>query len=258
MLVFRLTRIILHLLSGLFSCALIFPITDDAGRTRRIKRWSMQLLSICRVQVELSQRGSEQAGLHAMIVANHISWLDIFVIDSIFPSRFVAKSNIRDWPLIGWLCAMAGTIFIARGRMRDVRRIFQGLVVSIQNGEHVAFFPEGTTAAQGALLPFHANLFEAAIDAKVPVQPYALRYVNASGAFHPTVDFVGDMSFAESMLAILRGEKIIAHLIVLPLIETTGTHRRDLAQSAQDAIAEALGHRTEPSNLERAQAAVIA
>jgi 1-acyl-sn-glycerol-3-phosphate acyltransferase len=242
MLFFRLTRIILHLLSALFTCALIFPFTDSVGRARRIKRWSAQLLSICRVQVELSHHDSEQTASHALAVANHVSWLDIFVIDTIYPSRFVAKSDIRDWPLIGWLCAMAGTVFIARGRMRDVRRIFQDLVLSIRNGEHIAFFPEGTTSSQGALLPFHANLFEAAIDAKVPVQPYALRYVDARGHFHPTVDFVGDMSFAQSMVAILRGEKIIAHLIVLPPIDTAGAHRRDLAQTAHDAIAVALGH----------------
>jgi 1-acyl-sn-glycerol-3-phosphate acyltransferase len=177
-----------------------------------------------------------------LVVANHVSWLDIFVINSLFPSRFVAKSDIRDWPLIGWLCARAGTVFISRGSLRDVRRIFQDLVSSIHDGDHVAFFPEGTTSTQGALAPFHANLFEAAIDAKAPVQPYALRYLDVQGRFHPTVDFVGDMSFAESLLAILRGDEIVAQLIVLPLIETTGAHRRDLARTAQQAIADALGH----------------
>jgi 1-acyl-sn-glycerol-3-phosphate acyltransferase len=242
MLIFRLIRVILHLITALWTCALIFPFVNAAGRTRRIKRWSTQLLSICRLRVVLEHRGMDQAGLHALVVANHVSWLDIFVIDSIFPCRFVAKSDIRDWPLIGWLCATTGTVFIARGRMRDVRRIFQDLVASIQNGEHVAFFPEGTTSSQGALLPFHANLFEAAIDAKVPIQPYALRYVDASGRLHPTVDFVGDMTFAQSMLAILRGSEITAHLIILPLIETTDAHRREIAVAAHDAITTALGH----------------
>lgn len=242
MIVFRLIRVILHLLVALWTCALIFPFTDKAGRAWRIRHWSTQLLAICRVSVELEHHGSEQTGLHALVVANHVSWLDIFVINSKYPSRFVAKADIRDWPLIGWLCALAGTVFIARGSLRDVRRIFHDLVVSIHEGEHVAFFPEGTTSSQGTLMPFHANLFEAAIDAKVPVQPYALRYIGEDGRFHPTVDFVGDMSFAESLLAILRGDRIIAQLIVLPLIETAGTHRRDLAKTAQDAIATALGH----------------
>lgn len=242
MIVFRLIRVILHLLTALWTCAVIFPFTDVAGRTWRVRHWSNQLLALCRVTVEIQHHGREQEGLHALVVANHISWLDIFVINSKYPSRFVAKSDIRDWPLIGWLCAQAGTVFIARGRMRDVRRIFEGLVVSLRDGEHVAFFPEGTTATQGTLLPFHANLFESAIDAKVPVQPYALRYVDEQGRFQSTVDFIGDTSFAESMMTILRGGKITAQLIVLPIIETEGVHRRDLAQTARDAIAKALGH----------------
>ena len=242
MIIFRLLRVIAHLIVALWTCAVVFPLTDKAGRAWRIRHWSNRLLAICRVRVDLQMRGVEQTGLHALVVANHVSWLDIFVINSLFPSRFVAKSDIRDWPLIGWLCARAGTVFISRGSLRDVRRIFQDLVSSIHEGDHVAFFPEGTTSTQGALAPFHANLFEAAIDAKAPVQPYALRYLDVQGRFHPTVDFVGDMSFAESLLAILRGDEIVAQLIVLPLIETTGAHRRDLAWTAQQAIADALGH----------------
>ena len=177
----------------------------------------------------------------ALLVANHISWLDIFVINSMTPHRFVAKSDIRNWPLIGWLCARTGTIFIARGRLRDVRRIFEDLVASIRGNEHVAFFPEGTTAGQGALLPFHANLFEAALDAKAAILPCALRYLDAGGELHPAVDFVGDMSFAESLLAILRGSDITAYLKVLPLIDTAGAHRRELADASRAVIAAALG-----------------
>ncbi|MDB5763977.1 MAG: plsC2, partial [Herminiimonas sp.] len=173
---------------------------------------------------------------------NHVSWLDIFVINSLQPCRFVAKSDIRDWPLIGWLCDKSGTVFIARGRQRDVRRIFEGLVAGIREGERVAFFPEGTTAAQGTLLPFHANLFEAAIDAKVPIQPYALRYVDAAGNLHSATDFIGDMTFAQSMIAILRVRKITAQLMLLPAIETTGAHRRELAAAARRSIAVALGY----------------
>src|SRR5690606_36823074 len=96
------------------------------------------------------------------------SWLDIFVIHAMHPCRFVAKAEIRGWPLIGWLCEQAGTIFIARGRLRDVRKIYEGAVRSLREGEHVAFFPEGTVSLQGSLLPFHANLFEAANEAQVP------------------------------------------------------------------------------------------
>jgi 1-acyl-sn-glycerol-3-phosphate acyltransferase len=237
----RLVRVLLHLVVGLWTCAVVFPLTDSGGRQRRIQRWSTQLLAICRVQVTLRNPQNSVAAARALIVANHVSWLDIFVINSMQTCQFVGKSDIRDWPLLGWLCEKGGTIFIARGKQRDVRRIFQGLVTSIEAGARVAFFPEGTTAAQGSILPFHANLFEAALDAKAPVQPFALRYLDEQGALHPAADFIGDMTFAQSMLAILKAPPMHAELIQLAPIDTTGSHRRELAVIARSAIAEALG-----------------
>jgi 1-acyl-sn-glycerol-3-phosphate acyltransferase len=247
----RLARVLLHLVVGLWTCAVIFPFADVTGRRWRIRQWSVELLAICRVQVTLRNPDNNVAPTRALIVANHVSWLDIFAINSIQTCSFVGKSDIRDWPLLGWLCEKGGTIFIARGKQRDVRRIFQGLVTSIQAGERVAFFPEGTTAAQGTLLPFHANLFEAALDAQVPVQPYALCYLNPQGALHPAADFIGDMTFAQSMISILQGEPMKAELIQLAPIETAGLHRRQLAASAQALIAEAL----EQSQAEKVSAA---
>jgi 1-acyl-sn-glycerol-3-phosphate acyltransferase len=242
MIFFRLLRVTAHLIVALWVCIVIFPFADAGGRLRRIRQWSAQLLAICRVQVEIDYCGGSTAGARALLVANHVSWLDIFVINSMCPHRFVAKSDIRDWPLIGWLCARVGTVFIARGSLRDVRRIFEDLVASIRDDEHIAFFPEGTTAAQGTLLPFHANLFEAAIDAHVAIQPCALRYLTPEGNLHPAADFIGDMTFAESVLAILRGANMTAHLIVLPLVQTDNAHRRELAAQARVAIAKALGY----------------
>ncbi len=220
-------------------CAFVFPWVDRSARDVRIQRWSRQLLAICGVTVE--QSAGAPALPHAMIVANHVSWLDIFVINTLHPCRFVAKSEIRDWPLLGWLVDQAGTVFLARGNRRDLRHVFKGLVSSLQLGERVAFFPEGTTAAQGSLLPFHANLFEAAIDAKVPVQPYALRYLDAQGAPHPRVDFVGEMTFVQSMVAVLSGGAVRAELTCLAPIEAIGAHRRELALASQHAVARALG-----------------
>ena len=241
MIAYRLLRIIAHLFAGLATCTFVFPFTDAAGRHSRIRDWSMKVLAICRVTVEIQNPLHLDAPSRALIIANHVSWLDIFVINSIEPCRFVAKSDIRDWPLIGWLCVQADTIFIARGKQRDVRRIFQGLVSSIHAGERVAFFPEGTTAAQGAILPFHANLFEAAVDAQVPIQPYALRYVDANGSLHSAADFIGEMTFAQSMIAIMKAPPMKAELMQLASIATLEMHRRDLAIIAHAAIAEALG-----------------
>lgn len=238
LLVYRLLRVALHLAIGMATCGLLFPRLAMDERNRRIQRWSRQLLGICAITLEHNGAAALE---NAVVVANHVSWLDIFVINALYPCRFVAKAEIRDWPIMGWLAGKAGTVFIARGNRRDLRHIFKGLVQHLQAGERVAFFPEGTSALQGQLLPFHANLFEAALDARVPVQALALSYLDASGKAHGAVDFVGDISFVDSMLAILGGTAITARVLCLPPMSSEGAHRRDLAAQANVAVAQALG-----------------
>jgi 1-acyl-sn-glycerol-3-phosphate acyltransferase len=238
-LAWRLARVFLHLLSGLAICALVFPWAGQDVRTRLTRRWSRQVLALCRVQVQ-QLPGAPVLG-HAMIVANHVSWLDIFVINSLHPCRFVAKAEIRGWPVLGWLAGAAGTVFIARGSRRDLRHIFKGLVDVLRQGQRVAFFPEGTTSRQGTVLPFHANLMEAAIDAKAPVQPFAIAYVDMQGAYHASVDYVGETTFVNSFMHILAGPPVQAQVTALAPIAGDGAHRRELAQAAHDAIARALG-----------------
>lgn len=237
----RLARILIHLIEGLASCALVFPWVGSGRRSARIQNWSRRLLAICGVIV--AAPSGAPALHHALIVANHVSWLDIFVINAVHPCRFVAKSEIRAWPVLGWLTEQAGTVFIARGSRRELRHVFKGIVAALEMGARVAFFPEGTTAPQGTVLPFHANLFEAAVDAKVQVQPYALRYLDADGVLHPAVDFTGDVTFARSVMAVLASGGIRAELVRLAPIDATGAHRRELADQAHDAIRAALGER---------------
>ena len=227
------------MLYGMAICAIVFPWLGYEQRNRHIRRWSGQLMGMCNVTVE--PVGGADMLAHAVVVANHVSWLDIFVINALQPCRFVAKAEIRAWPLAGWLAEQAGTVFIARGNRRDLRHIFKGLVHSLQAGERVAFFPEGTTSSQGTLLPFHANLFEAAIDARAPVQPVAVSYVDRAGRSHPSVDFIGDMSFAQSMVLVLGGAPIRARLVCMPALASDGMHRRELAEAAHAAVAGALG-----------------
>lgn len=237
-LAFRLARILVHLVEGLATCALVFPWVGTGRRNARIQDWSRRLLGIC--GVALAPPAGVPALHHALIVANHVSWLDIFVINSIHPCRFVAKQEIREWPVLGWLTAQAGTVFIARGSRRELRHVFKGIVAALQMDARVAFFPEGTTAPQGTVLPFHANLFEAAVDARVKVQPYALRYLAADGTLHPAVDFTGQTTFAQSVMAILSSSAIRAELTCLAPIDAADAHRRELASQAHDAVSGAL------------------
>lgn len=237
----RLLRAILHLLYGVTTCGLIFPFLNTRQREAYVRHWSLGLLRLCRVQVRFLDHSGGQSAPHALVVANHISWLDIFVINAWHPCYFVAKADIRSWPLAGWLVARAGTIFLARGKQREVRRVYEGLVHQLQAEKRIAFFPEGTTGSQGAVMPFHANLFEAAIEAQVPVLPMAVRYLDAQGQLHPAVNYVGEMSFADSMKVILRSQEITAELIQLPSIPTQGAHRREVAAAAREQVARGLG-----------------
>lgn len=237
-LAWRLARVTVHLCEGLATCALVFPFASPPLRARITRRWSSQLLRLCRVSV--ARDGGVPPLAHALVVANHVSWLDIFVINALSPCRFVAKAEIRAWPVMGRLAAGAGTVFIARGNRRELRHVFKGLVDVLQHGERVALFPEGTTGLQGQVLPFHANLFEAAIDAGVRVQPYALAYVGADGAHHPSIEYVGETTFVDSLFRILQGPPVMARLTCLAPLESYGAHRRELAQASQEAVATAV------------------
>ncbi len=253
MIVFRIARVIVHLLYGLILCALVFPFAGSAQRNAVIRRWSVGLLTMCNVTVSLRDAAGTPLttlpNTHALIVSNHISWLDIFAINAARPCHFVAKADIRNWPLVGWLCARGGTIFIARGQKSALRDAYRHIVQSLRAGERIAFFPEGTTAAQADLLPFHSNLFECAIEAGVSVQPYALRYLTAAGKLDANVEFVGDTTFVQSMVRILRAERIVAEVTVLPTLSTQHQDRRALADQAQQGIAAALKNASQATDV---------
>jgi 1-acyl-sn-glycerol-3-phosphate acyltransferase len=155
------------------------------------------------------------------IAANHSSWLDILTINSVRASQFVAKAEIRSWPVVGLLVARAGTHFIERSKRRAVHSVLQGIVSALGEGRTIAVFPEGTTNNCHSLLPFHANLIQAALDAQVPVKPLAIRYLNAEGQISEAVEYVGDTTFVGSLWRVLQIPLIRAELAwgeeVLPL-----------------------------------------
>lgn len=234
----RLARVLGHLLKGLWICTLVFPWLGRMQRLARVANWSRELLDIFHVSVELASDGDVIEG--GLLVANHVSWIDIFVINALFPSRFVAKSEVRAWPLVGYLCARAGTMFIERANGRDLRRTIARLATELNKGERIVVFPEGTSAAQGALLPFRANLFEAAVTARAVVQPLAIRYIDPAGRPHSAVEYIGMTSLLESMVAILSAEPIQAIVRIAPALPLRISDRREMARYAHHAVEAAL------------------
>jgi 1-acyl-sn-glycerol-3-phosphate acyltransferase len=175
-----------------------------------------------------------------VLVLNHISWLDIFVINARSPATFVAKSEIRDWPFVGWLCTLVGTLYIERGKPSAARKATAAIVAELQSGALIAVFPEGTTTFGRSLEPFHAALFQPALDAQATLQPIALRYLDPAGAHSDAAGFVGETSFVESVWTIASTRHIVAELNFLAPVSVHSQTRRSLAENTEAAIAAAL------------------
>lgn len=191
---------------------------------------------------ELRINGWPAGGLvgNVLIVANHTSWLDIFVINAVQPSRFVAKADLAHWPLVGRLIAGVGTLFIDRGRGRDAHRISGHLRAALASGDVIAIFPEGKTGDGRVLLPFHGSLLQPAIDARGHIQPMAIRYFDSDGAHSDSAGYAGDTKFLTSLWRVLGERRMIVLLDVAPPLFAHGRHRRELAREAEDAIRQVL------------------
>ena len=196
----RLARVTLHLLRGLLVSSLFFPWLSKAQRDERKRRWSKKLLAILSVAVR-ERNAPKKLPDRCVLVLNHISWLDIFVINARSPATFIAKSEIRDWPVVGWLCTLVGTLYIERGKPSAARKATSAIVGELERGMLIAVFPEGTTTFGQSLEPFHAALFQPAVDAAATLQPVALRYRDAAGAHTDSAGYVGETSFVESALS---------------------------------------------------------
>jgi 1-acyl-sn-glycerol-3-phosphate acyltransferase len=229
-----------HLWWGVFLATFWLPCLRGERRSQLVRRWSNAILGILKVKLQVS--GSiPLAGMPpAMFVANHISWLDIWICNSLFSPRFVAKSEVRHWPLIGWLSEKSGVIFIQRARKQDTLRVSGVAVEALANGDSLCVFPEGTTTDGSFMVPFRSSLLQAAVDAEVLIRPMALRYLLPDGSVNTAVAYADETTLWESMLAMVEQPEIVAEMVFLPPIVTQGKDRRVLAQDAETAIAERL------------------
>jgi 1-acyl-sn-glycerol-3-phosphate acyltransferase len=237
----RLLRSTVHVLHGMAVMALLFPRLDAAGRQRRIQWWSAGLLRCMGLALHSSGVAPRAGG--TLLVANHVSWLDIAALHAVAPqARFVSKADVLHWPLLGWLVRGAGTLFIEREKKRDALRVVHQMSDALRAGEMVAVFPEGTTGMGPQLLPFHANLLQAAIASAVPVQPALLRFADAQAAYSEVVTFVGETTLAQSMWRVACARGLQVHVHLLPPQGTAHADRRALAAALRDEMAAALAH----------------
>lgn len=233
--VWRLCRVLGHLLAGLATLLLRFPRLTREQKEMLVQVWSDRMLAC--LGITLQVRGAPPAPGPLLLVANHISWLDITALHAARYCRFVSKADVRRWPLIGTLAAGAGTLFIERSSRRDASRMVRHMAQSLRDGDVLAVFPEGTTSDGLQLLPFHANLLQAAIAAEVPVQPVALRFLDQqTGQRSLAPCYVGDDTLIGSVWRTLCTPGLVVQVCLGEPQQADGRDRRVWAVDLRDTI----------------------
>ncbi len=212
---------------------MVYPFCGEAARLRLKSGASQGILDALGIELDVDL---SHAVPGALIVANHISWVDIFVINAALPSAFVSKEEVRHWPLIGWLAAKCDTVFLRRGS-RGHAKIINGQIAEILGrGNYVAVFPEGTTTDGTHLLHFHGALIQPALAVGRPVLPVAISYWDEDGKRSLDPAYVGDVTLAQCALAIIAGKGLVARLRTCPVLGLAGEDRRKVAVAAREAI----------------------
>lgn len=237
---YRYIRVSAHVFQGVATTAFVFPLIDLPRRRVLIRRWSHKLLRLMRIEARV--RGLPTKGLpgNLLIVANHISWLDIFVLNTVEPGRFIAKAELKSWPLVGLLIAGCGTLFLNRESRRDAHRINDKAREVLAAGDTITIFPEGTTTDGTTLLPFHGSLLQPVVDAEGHVQSIAIRYCHTDGTYSDAPAYVGDTTFMASFWRVLGVRNLVVELTLPPPLPASGRHRRELSREAEGAIRAAL------------------
>lgn len=218
-----------HTLLGLTIATIILPLSTVSYRARLIQWWCKNLLAAFNLQV--SSHGYIPAKniplTTTMFVANHISWSDIHAINSIITLRFIAKSEIRNWPVFGYLVSRANTLFIDRSKKRDAKRTIDVAVQSLQAGDNLCLFPEGTTSDGTVLYPFKSSLIQAAIAANASIWPVAIRYPHPAGGVNIDVAYAGETTLIQSMQKILAQKQPVVELHFLKPIAAENVATQD-------------------------------
>ncbi len=235
--VWRLTRVLLHILRGLAMIYSAWGRMSPAQRREANQRWASQLLRVMGVTLEVE--GQPHAG-GKLVVANHVSWLDIIAINATHPSRFVSKAEVGQWPLIGRLVHAADTLLLIREKRRDAMRMLGLMADALRQGDTVAVFPEGTTGSGHSVMHFHGNLLQSAIDAEVPIQPLAIRYRDRQHQVSVAAAYIGDATLIQSLWWVATARDLTVHVRILPAQGCRHADRRALAELLRAQIGSAL------------------
>jgi len=224
----RLFLVLLHIFIGLLLAVFFLRKVVHPGSVSAHLSlwWHRRICTIFGMQKTVLGNINQQPTL---FIINHISWFDIPSLGSCVPVHFLSKDEINSWPFVGWLATKAGTLFIKRGVRGAAEQSITDIAQALKNGGHVIIFPEGTTTDGTSVGRFHSRLFQAAIDAKVQLQPVALRYPHPNGV-HPKAPFVGDTQFIDSLMDMISEKNMNVELSFLPPINAWEYKRDELAE----------------------------
>jgi len=232
----------LHVLIGVITLLLLFPFLSETAKKQHIQRWSKRLLKIFGVQLHVNYANLLPQSSY-LLVANHVSWMDIHATNAFKPIRFVAKSEVESWPIFGWMAKQLGTVFIRRDSSRHARQVVDDMAAILKT-QSICIFPEGTSTIGKSVQVFKPNLFEAAAISEVPVCAMALSYFDRSTGQHSEVPaFIGDMGLIGSMASILRNRSLRVELTFFTPAKNTSNlpvDRKALALYCQEHIAQYL------------------
>ena len=237
----RLLRVGLHLAVGWWRIRTRFASLAQFQRDQEVQVWALEFLD--HLAIKLIVLGEPPTSGPVLLAANHISWLDIVVMHAAHHCRFVSKDEVRRWPLVSTLANSAGTLYLTRESRRDALRVVHQMADCLRSGEVLAVFPEGTTGDGTTLLPFHANLLQAAISADAPVQPVALQFMDgATGAISFAPCYVGDDTLVQSLWRTLCADNVRAVVQFGTPQRCEGRDRRTWAADLRETIAGLRGH----------------
>ena len=243
-----------HVLLGVAIVLVIFPFAGQIARYRINRVWSRILIALCGARVvasgiaipsHLQRDGLDMQTIGRLALANHVSWMDIFAINAVLPSRFIAKAEIGRWPLLGMLVSGGGTLYIERGRRHAVAAMNKTVREHLKLGETIVVFAEGTTTDGSELLPFHSNVIAPALEVGAAIWPVAIRYTER-GKRSSAAAFIGEMGLFTSLAQILVADQLMVEVAVLQPVSTSdAANRHGVARAARAAIARKLGLESE-------------
>lgn len=219
---------------------LVFPRIGSSRHDSIIERWCRDVLDILDIRVIVQGQTPPGRVRSVLFVANHISWMDILLLNACQRVRFVAKEEVRSWPLIGWIAFRTGTLFLKRTSTHQLARVMKSTAASLRNGDCVALFPEGTTTDGSSVQAFRSGLFESAIESKALIWPIGISYHRLDGTLDTDIAFLGSESLVSSVLNVLSRPTTQARLWFSNPVDSSAGNRHELTALCRNAVEQSL------------------